>query len=595
MGPPRVDDYLSGQNASDDNPLFSWEGTGVGLGPAVASGTTSDSTTSLPPVRLGRKANAVPSPRAFGREAEVSTTLPEPDRAWVSNLVHLRRKAVHRDCTQTLSVVKSTKDWLRRQHHALEAGEIPVTLKCVLAASGVSNLFAACATDFQRPEYRNRYWEWSLNFIRLVDYYVNRGHCNVLTQPVFRDGALGKFVTNAIEAKADNKLSPHKEALLTSLGLTWTIPSDEADEDAQSSEENRAAITADETWELKGKKAVKPKPVKPATKKTTKQPVSGKRTRAKRVSDEWDGKQVSMREYFDALQADPPAGTRAVSQAYERPDMKEIKRWANHLLELRRFFKRGAYDIPRHLPYLVIWMNAQVAKSSTGTLSIFCCGILQVARIVVDEIEDLHIDAECLEWCACFLEFVDCMIEHEALGGKAKRPSQRLAEFLHECERELEDRTLSMIKEGLLNGVHDDWTRCDVMKACLSRMKSNSTRKRMARVHADDRSGRERSDGHRDSDGGGRRANGLMEFEDEVESRRWNGSEGHSRARKARKVSTDLCQQMVSSAITGIVAESIGSRTRTFEEREAERWVNKASVDALDAYADDWFQSADAP
>lgn len=96
----------------------------------------------------------------------------------------------------------------------------------------------------------------------------------------------------------------------------------------------------------------------------------------------------------------PTTGTRAVSQAYRRPEIKEVKRWANYMVQLQHFFKRDAYDIPRRFSYLVIWMKSQVAQRSTGMLSIFCFVLLQVKRIAVDEIEDINIDGECIEWCA---------------------------------------------------------------------------------------------------------------------------------------------------------------------------------------------------
>lgn len=71
-----------------------------------------------------------------------------------------------------------------------------------------------------------------------------------------------------------------------------------------------------------------------------------------------------------------------------------------------------------------------LAVLTDGVLeSVGASSYIQVARIVVDDIGNWHIDAESYGWCASILVCIHCLIEQEDFLFKVVRHSQGIADF----------------------------------------------------------------------------------------------------------------------------------------------------------------------
>lgn len=563
----------------DRNHLFAWEHAGLGLEMDVSSGTTSEE----PPVvtadnYLASAPDAtVSAMHNTTRIAGSDFTIPQPDQVWVRNLVVLRRAVMHRVSVKEDDIARqpTAKQWLREQHRALEEGAILVTLKCVLAASGVSKLFTACAADFMRPEYRSRYWDWSMNFVRLVDFYITHEDVDVLSRQQTASKPLVHFIRAAIEQRREGRLSPHKEALLTAIGIQWS--------------EGKLAGTG------RQHSGIAESPVSSKSPKSSTSPrSSGPAARAK-----WRSKRQRRHVPVDGIVDDrrPFITPPAVGQAYVAPDRDSVEQWSRCFAELRQYYlpDRG-YDIPGQMPYLRIWMNAEAARSYTGTLSVFCCGVLRAAR-VIESMEAVRITPNCDRWCRCFVEFVDHVIatQYRSSASAVRKLSNRLVEFVAGCVAERMDRSLCSTREALLTGVLPNWVGSRLARDCVDRVRASRKHHTLARAD------RERTNAcvHKARDATRRkrsRENEVevvdMTAEGTAQRQEWvREKEMQLRPMKRRKQAA-VCERMVSSMIKGIVAESTGGRQRTEDEVDAEAWVEEVGVEALNRYAQKWFRSA---
>lgn len=578
------DDVLYIQPRGKDS-MFAWEHVGLGLEYNVSSGTTSDeyepstmtgyqSKKSSPVAHsdLEAVANVASNPNLVSgtasspgadsskppRDVGDGFIAPQPDRVWVRNLIELRRDILRRrGGNHDLARRPESRQWLREQHRALEEGAILVTLKSVLAASGVSKLFTACAVDFMRPEYTSRYWKWSQSFVRLIDHTIINGDVDLLRRPLNAPPSLIKFVRSSVAQRAEGRLSPHKEALLTALGICW---SDRSSQSQGSSDSDSSS----QGMRLR------------------------KYSKRRRVQSS-DGSDINS------------VGSKSVqpvlSEIFVPPDRQTVEKWARQFVELRRYFRPGrGYEIPNSMPYLRIWMNAEAARSSTGTLSVECCGVLRAARII-DAANTVRVPPDCYQWCRGFVDFVDYIIftKSKSIGRSSRPPSIRLAKYIADCFNKKCDRLLGIIQDGLLSGVQPNWLNSPVVREFMKRQKTElsnlqkiSMKKNLTGIEGISERPPivEQGRGHK------RRYEELeSDIGNGVELVEINDDAAFERSQKVRN--SNKCDRMVSSMIKGMVAESTGGRSRTTDEVDAEVWVENAGLEALNNYAQNWFRSFD--
>lgn len=553
--PPQSTSTIGRRKSTRKSQLFDWDDLGLGLDGDVSSRSSAEGSSESDSEPQQSTALRNPTP-----------TGPQPNRDWVRNLTELRK--AHIRGRHNFSSRPASMKWLNEQHQALAKCTIPVTLKCVLAASEVSQQFALFRADFMRQEYRTRYWEWAENFISLIDHSIKHGSINSVTSEGSKFSEIVKFIRTARSQKQQGVLLPHKEQLLTSLGLMWEAveesqPEEEEDEDDSASKSSEDINDAN--WDSGGKASKWRRNNAIMRRKSKRKQPEAPSLESPPLPDDRDRENSENR----------PENLPALSDAYGAQSRSAIQEWAKHVVQLRRHFRKGAgYDIPGNQPYLTIWMNAEVARSTTGTLSVYCCGVLKAAMIV-EAVESVHINMECETWCRQYVDYIDLFLENQQTNG-TRRPSQRLAEFLHTCRIEAKERSLASVKDGLLRGVEEEWLHSSLVRGCSSRIKEK----------------REVSEGS---------ANGER-FEGDVvevvlDSGRYDDEEVTSAtaARKRRRRSGAMCQQMVTSMIKGMVAEGISGRARTTDEVEAEEWVSKAGVKALNSYAQNWFRTMTGP
>lgn len=508
---------------------------------------------------------------------------PEPNTEWVRHLLSLRRSIISKSVCAPDS---ASKDWLDEQHRWLGRKTMPVMLKCVLAASAISKRFTQCAPDFMKPEYRARYWEWSCCLIMLLDFRIRMGHVDVFRSNVDQvDKRMIKFLRLAKEHERTGALTPHKELLLKSLGVKLELVRDENDENVNNSNTNQ--LCDDDDDEDEDDDVVKILP----------------HGRNRRVEEEEDDdrhvvqisrfdngkKKKSSKRYNNNNNNSNTAELRA-------PEKKLVEQWSRNFIRLRQYFKRGTagYDIPEDETQLWIWMNAESARSSTGTLSMYCCGVLKAGK-VVDGIDTISISKCCYEWCIRFVQLVDFLlscqkrIDMDNLLDTGvtyiSKCGNGLVQFVVKCFEDVCGRVLGCAKDGLLSGIDRNWENCRFTKVCVNRVKYI---------------------GNYDDDGGDEQdVVGMAEWvrrsrqtstgmpiegeeEDIIESQ-----DGKKRERRHSN-STDgdmVCEKMVSSMIKGMVAEVTGGRPRTVDEKDAQAWVERAGVQALNQFAQHWVNS----
>ena len=538
--------------------LFDWDDIGLGLEMDVSSGTTSGSDASIPRSRAPIPADPNPPSLSHLQSQMISESdIPQPSEEWVRNLVELRRAKLRQ---AENFVGAGGQEWLEEQHRALEKGVMPVTLNCILAASGISSRFDKSRNDFMKLEYRSRYWHWAENFMALIDYFISHGHIRVAQKPSKKYQRLINFVDSSQKQKDEGKLSAHRDQLLTALGMQWEekrkyYESDE-DEESDSDSDDLEDTNADETWEAPATGDDSPRGRRPdLRKRQRRQPVEEVNDF---VSKSW--KTTSR----------PPI---------VEPRRRSMLEWGKQFVEIRQYFKKGnTYAIPSNRPHLQIWMNTEIARGSTGTLSAMCCAVLKAARLA-DSFESVVIDSSCEAWCRTYIDYVDFVLEHEDRGASAKRAPQRVTDFLFDCREDVIDRLISQDKTSLLRAVDEGWLQSKLMETSISR----NSRKQIRKKRSFRNSERAAPADSYESEGA------VVE---EVVLDYGNHAEEPSSSRKKRKKSNLLCQKMVSSMIKGIVGENIEGRKRTAAEKDAEAWVVNAGAKALNTYARNWFRTA---
>lgn len=561
-------DILPSEGPRRKAQLFDWDDMGLGLEMEVSSGTTSGSEQSLlkQPTRFPSKvpvrhlSRSSPKPLAnssftanHDKEGASFSYTPQPTSEWVGNLVELRK---FRGSAKESDVSSSAvREWLLEQHRALDAHTIPVTLKCILAASGVSSRFNKCRNDFLKPEYRSRYWSWSENFISLLDFYIYHGHVKVSHnsgESKASNQKLKLFIQTSQVQKNQGRLSDHREKLLSAIGIKWQDgdsknDSEDEGQDEDEGEEEDCSSGADETWEM---------------------PSKDNNRKSERLQKKLDARKRQRSKSIDTLKEPQPSIVGRLKPPVQQ-SRRSMLQWAKRIVEIREYFRKGnTYDIPADRPYLLIWMNAEIARSSTGTLSIMCCAILKAAKLV-DAIS-VSIDASSEKWCKAYMEFLDFHMDLERSNASVKRAPQRITDFLYDCREAVIDCELSDERAALLKAVDDGWLQSKLMEISIAR----NGNKPQPRKY---------------SGGDGNLLSGHV-VEVVLDSGKNTDESVHSK--KKRKKSNTLCKQMVSSMIKGIVGESIEGRPRTDAERDAEEWVSRAGAKALNNYARNWFRTA---
>lgn len=489
---------------------------------------------------------------------------PEVDRAtfaWVSNLMAVRKNKLQLS-PEDHGFRTTGKGWLQDQHKALEKGTIPVTYKCILAASGVSRLYNKCRDEFRQPQYRSRYWNWSVNFILLIDFYIEKGNINVTESSPKKYHALIPFLSNCKNQKSLGHLSAQREQLLTALGVTWDDDRP-AEEDDESSDSSGTDNIADETWEM-------PASNKSPTRTRPKRRVPTRRTQPRRpVVNE--NPHTSKR----------TAKARSPSPLLIHPNRnrKSLAEWGRKMFELRHHFKKSkgtqeSYDFPHDKLPLKVWMHAEVARGTTGALSSTCCAILQAAELL-DPSDAPEIDEECVRWGRGFIAYVDYVIRKGSL-------SLELAKFMFDCCCFFYRNSLPIDRDSLLGGVNVNWCAAKEMEK-YKYVKETRRSERGFR----DKNKRALIGREGEEDGNPPRSGHVVEVLLD------SGSVRDDRpTRKKRKKSALLVTKMLSSMIEGEVAVAVEGRTRTRAERDAKEWVLRAGAKDFDIYGRNWFREA---
>lgn len=547
---------------SDDQPIsksvpFNFEEIGLGLEMPVSSGTTSESD-------AGAGNDSEPGETSLSMALITECDELEPTPEWVRNLIELRRVKQSLGARPTAA----GKEWLREQHRAFDAGKIPLTLKCTLAASGISDRFHECRTHFMRPEYRARYWSWSQNFVALIDYYINHGTINIPPKSEKKYPKLMAFIETCHRQRTEGTLPIHRDQLLTALGLQWKKSREEHDEyivedvdDADLDDAESQDSKTDETWEM---------PLTDGKLDGSSRVVTRKRLRSRRSTAKDTSRDVSKTTskgvvmpnlQFDQVVLRPP----------EESDYKSMLDWAKTLVKIRKCFKKSqTYVIPDSQPSLLIWKNTELARAATGTLSMMRCCLLKAAKLA-DSIQNVEIDMACETWCRKYLEYLDFMLDREQNGTHYRKCPDGVFDFLYKCRESVVQCTFPQEYAILLRAADMRWLESRLMELSILRCKGKHISAKSQKVSTE-------------------LQGPVVEV---VLDSGWNREDEDPPVRKRRKKKTHaVCQKMVSSMIKGIVAENIEGRERTEAERRAEEWVTKAGTTALNHYAHDWFDAA---
>lgn len=516
------------------------------------SGTTSESEEEPAPPKKRHKQTTPSMP------LDSDCDPPQPTPEWVRSLIELRKL---QNRTGGVVYAKSAdKEWLEEQHRALEAGTIPVTLKCILTVASFSRRFHDCRDNFLRPEYRARYWTWSQTFIALIDYYIHHGDIKVHPKTT-KYAALATFIANSQQQRAKGALPPHRDELLTALGMQWIDEKDnpsEAQSEPDESDQD-ADSPVDETWIM---------PAKDAKNGKANHASSKKRKRSQRSHRE--GEQQEEEEEEEELES----GQYKPILTPLPQDAKSVRRWARRLIQVRGFHKKGStYTIPDNRPELTIWMNTELAKGSMGALSPICSGILKAAKLG-DSMDAIYIEADYQIWCNGYVDFIDFLFEHRRTGISYNRAPQRVIDFMFNSWSAFNDHMLSQESSSLLRAVDEGWMQSKLMEISITRNAHKRTRTKRKKP-------RPALEGN------------VVEVV--LDSGTISDHEGPAPPKKKSRTSkknSQLCQQMVTSMIKGIVAENIDGRERTEAERFAEDWVSRAGPRALNHYARNWFRTA---
>lgn len=526
-------------------PLFDWDDMGLGLEVPLSSSESVYSDTSS-------EHGAFELSSAAAKRNDVH----QPTFEWVRNLIDCRKAKHQKAALDDHGFRTSGKGWLRDQHKALEDGTIPVTFKCIIAASGISKLFNKCRDDFRKPEYRSRYWSWSVNFILLIDYFIDFGNINITEKAAKKYQELSSYLAQCKEQKKQGSLSAQRDQLLTALGMVWDSEESSSDEDIGSSDESYGDSQADETWEMPSKHKSSPRPKRGLKARDSRKRKRGAPTR--------EAVKPNTRE-----ESPPPYRLPVI------PVRRSLTSWAKQMLEVRRHYRKqrgddDLYDIPSDQLSLRIWMNAETARCSTGALSDVCCGILKAAEMAdADDVGHLH--PECEAWAKGFVAFLDFFI-------KKKKPRDEAVNFLYECRKGALSGTLPADRDAILRGVDENWLDSEEVKACVF-IKEKKRSEVLTHVREQNNARKHEVDDF----------NGQV-VEVVLDSGTNNIDETVVR-RKRRKTAT-VVRQMLSSMIGGEVAVTVEGRNPTPAERDAKEWVLRAGAKAFDVYARNWFRAA---
>lgn len=456
----------------------------------------------------------------------VSVPPPKPDRAWARHLISLRRRVRKEGSLENWdSGVSANSDeaWLSTQHEALTSGSLSMTMKCVLAAAEISTAFSAHAADFQKPEYRMRYWTWCTRFMKLVDVVLDerRPDPNVDQTSTDCPQDIIDFVQNMREQRAQGLLPQPKEALLSALGVRWTTP-------LQSQARQGNSVTA------------------------TKRGHVGEKDTGRRENQNSERSKDPEKKRRRSEAADGAEKCEQHSTDGGTSSRLSMKKWASEFVKLRTYYRshgsgQGQYEVPVEAADVKIWRNAEIARVSTGGSSVYCFAILKCANVIDENVEhSFKPGRELSYWCLLFVHFVDAVIEKRA------HFSQNTRTFLARCcTTELAGKLPSSLR-GLLDGVLPSWR-----KMGLSTPRPDGSPPSVTFAGAD--------------------AAGELPLE----------------VPNTVSLSHPMEREMVTTMIRGLVAECVGGEKKTSEQRQAEEWVAKAGVDALNRYARTWVQRMD--
>lgn len=224
-----------------------------------------------------------------------------------------------------------------------------------------------------------------------------------------------------------------------------------------------------------------------------------------------------------------------------------MKKWAAEFVKLRTYFRstgasQGRYEVPVEAADVRIWQNAETARVSTGGSSIYCYAILKSANVIDDSVDhSFKPGREISYWCLLFVQLVDCVIE------KRVHSSHNIRTFLARCCSTEHTGQLPPALQGLLEGALPPWRKMGLLTA--------------------------RPQGSRPT----------VTFADPDAA-----SKPPLKASHAPSVAHPMEKEMVTTMIKGLVAECVAGEKKTLEQRQAEEWVSKAGVDALNRYARSW-------
>lgn len=561
---PRNDEHLDIIVTARKPEMFDWDRMGLGLSaaPATSSSGHSDDTLSHGTlVILPEK----PKPAKPSKAAK-SPTKPPPDKAqieaseWVRNLIECRKEKRDRTALDDHGFRTTGKGWLVDQHKALEDSSISVTFKCIIAASDISEAFNECRETFKRPEYRSRYWSWAVNFILLVDYYIDNGNIKVTQKAPDEYKPLIEFLKQCKAQKNSGNLALQRDHLLTAMGIVWDKERPEVDneeDEEEISDDTSVDNQEDETWQLPSTHKIQPRSTSKRTSRKRKRRASprGKTPR---------GPQEKIPEY-------PPL---QLLQRPAPPTPEALLTWSRKIVTLRSFYRKKPvedeiYVFPASRMPLRIWMNAEVGRSSAGVLSEICSGILLAAEMA-DRSEVGQLSKEYETWGRGFIAYLDYVLRN----GK---PSQTCIDFLYDCWRRYQTGTLTPDRDALLRGVDEKWLDSKHMKKCVL-LKEKALRE--SRLRATRKVSRKQSN----SDANGHFTEVVSDCESSVEL---------VDVPKKRRKTGNLVQQMLTSMIGGEIAVTIEGRNPTAAERRAKEWVLSAEAETINAYAKRWFRAAE--
>ena len=548
--------------SSSQQNFFHFEQTGLALDMDV-SGITSESNDERPTVVPKQSSNAKLPTKSQAKSLTPPKNRTPPISTWVRTLVALRKVF---NVDKSLALAKaSEKQWLREQLIALDENTIPVTLKCILAASGISKRFSDCRDTFLRPEYRARYWDWSRKYIALLDYFVLNGNSDVHPRST-KYANIVQFITTCRSQRDSGSLPPQRVELLSALKLKWQEKQKDIDSDLEDESEQEEDSKTDETWSLTNEKRSVPLRRRKSLRTSLRKRKRSQKSSYVELDDDSIDEEDSDSGKFKPLLKPIPR------------DPKAVRLWAKRFIQLRRFFKSGdKYEIPDDRPELTIWMNTELAKRSMGTLTPVCGGILNVARLG-ERSDMMEIEPKCQVWCTGYIEYIDFSYRHRRTGISYNEAPERLTDFLFDCWRSYNDFTMTEELQALLKAVDMNWLDSSLMK--ISKFRNKPRRPRM----------KKKKKGHHAYIDEVVIDSGTVHDLDDSDVEPPIAPAEYKTNRNKR--ASQMCDQMVSSMIKGIVAENIVGREKTEAERFAEEWVSNAGPQALNQYARNWFRTA---